>query len=170
MRNTIRAYRESDLEAVVALINAADKWDGTEDGTSVEEKRAFLSVPALVPEENAFVLEDKDRLISYGFVQLLKGETSRFWSWFQVHPAFRGRGIEEQMLTHLYRRAQQRLDEVDSGPIDLFTYANEPERERMQHIVRFGMRETRRFWLMIRPNLTDVAEPHFPEGIARSPR
>ncbi len=165
MSNTIRVYRTADLEAIVALINAADVINGTEDGTSVEEKREFLSMPALVPEENAFVFEDGDgRIVSYGFVQLLKGEMNRFRTWFQVHPAFRGRGIEEQMLAHLYWRAQQRLDEVESGPVDFFTHANEAERERMKYIERFGMRETRRFWLMIRSDLADVAGAQSPEG------
>ena len=54
---TIRNYRPTDLEHIVHLINAADTFDKTEDGTSIEEMRELLSLPSLVPEENVFVAE-----------------------------------------------------------------------------------------------------------------
>lgn len=166
MSNTIRTYRAADLEAIVALINAADTFDQTEDGTSIEEMRDYLSRPALEPEENAFVSETEDgQIVGFGFVQLLKAEASSFRTWFAVHPSFRSRELEEEILNRLYRRAKERIDEVESGPVDFFCRADAPEHERIAAIERFGLHETRRFWRMVHDSFADLPEAHFPAGI-----
>jgi mycothiol synthase len=172
----IRTYRPTDLPGIVALINAAAAADGIEDGTSVTEMQSELSVPYLNPEENVFVaIEGHDsrngwpthegRIVGYAILRFMPDTTtSSFRTWFQVHPEHRGRNLEDQLLERLYRRAEERLPECTSEFVDFYSFANVVERERLAAIERMGLREARRFWQMVRPTLSDLPEPQFPDG------
>ena len=50
MQPIIRNYAPDDLEPIVALLNAAESVDHSEDGTSIDELRIFLRRPASIPE------------------------------------------------------------------------------------------------------------------------
>lgn len=165
---TIRTYRESDLESIVALINAADAFDKIEDGTSIEETRGWLTTPGMNPEENVFVAEDEgERIVGYAWVHLAKDAAeSSFRCRFVVHPAERGCGLEERLLARQSARAEERLGECESPVVDFIAYANIRESEHVAILERFGLREARRFWMMVRPSLRDVPIPQFPSHIA----
>ena len=164
---TIRNYRSTDLEDVVTLINAADTFDKTEDGTSIEEMRELLSLPSLVPEENVFVAEEEDgRIVGFAAIRHYKNETeTTFRAEYQVHPIRRGRGLEERLLNRLYARAEERLGECKTEIVDFASSLVVPDHARLVSLERFGMREVRRFWRMVRPTLNDIPEPHFPQDI-----
>lgn len=167
MTSTIRTYRPIDLEEIVALINAADTIDQTREGTSVQDTQEWLSVPGLIPEENVFVAEEDDgRIVGYAYLRFVQSDTeSSFRGWYQVHPIRRGRGLEERMLTRLFSRAQERLLECSNPVIHFSTHASGSEKERLAILEQFGLREVRRNWLMVRPTLEGIPEPHFPAGI-----
>ena len=59
---TIRNYRPSDLEALVALINDADAHDKLERATTVEELGHELDFPTASPEIDCFLAWAGDRL------------------------------------------------------------------------------------------------------------
>jgi mycothiol synthase len=167
MQFTIRNYCAEDLESIVALINAADAFDKIEDGTSVKEMRIELTAPDVNPEENVFVAEEANgRIVGYAFLRLMKdSHQSSFRTWFIVHPDCRGHGLEDQLLAWQYARAEERLGECESATIDFFSHANVRERERIAVLERFGLREARRFWLMVRPSLRDLPAPQLPNRI-----
>ncbi len=178
---TIRNYREKDLESIVALINAAEAHDQAEDGTSADETRSFLTQPGLIPEENVFVAQAENaNLVGYAYLRLVhEPNVDSFRTWFVVHPMERQqgrrprgtagrdpqRGLEERLLAQLYARAQARLGECASATVTFDSFVNVLERERIAALERFGLREARRFWLMVRPNLFDIPGPKFPSGI-----
>lgn len=167
MTCTIRTYRPTDLEEIVALINAADTVDQSQEGTSIQEKQEWLTVPGLIPEENVFIAEEDDgRIVGYAQLRLVQSDAeSSFRVRFQVHPIRRGRGLEERILARLYARAQERLPECTSPVIHFSTHTYGSDKERLALLEQFGMREIRRSWLMVHPSLDDIPEPRFPAGI-----
>ncbi len=167
MEPVIRNYRSNYLEPIVALINAADAVDQTEDGTSVEETRVLFNSHGLDPAENVFVVEDTaGGVVGYANLRLAKEpDGNGFRTWFVVHPQARGRGLEDRLLARLYARAEQRLAECDTPRVYFDSFGNLVERERIAAQERFGMREVRRFWLMVRPTLDDLAAPQFQTGV-----
>lgn len=166
MTITIRNYRPEDIEGIVALVNAADAFDKLEHGTSVKEMRNDLYAPNIDAEQNVYVAEEGERLVGYAFLRLAKepGENG-FRTWFVVHPIRRGRGLEERLLAQLHTRALERLGECTTPTVNFDTFVDLRERERIAIIERYGLREVRRFWLMVRPDLDDIPQPEFPEGI-----
>ncbi|MDE3087875.1 MAG: GNAT family N-acetyltransferase [Chloroflexota bacterium] len=163
---TIRNYRPDDVERIVALINAADAIDQTEDGTSVAETREWFASPGFNPEENVFVAEDDGQMIGYALVRLVKNETeSTFRTWYQVHPTRRGGGLEDRLLARQYARAEERLIECASAVVNFDAQTSITERERIAILERFGLREVRRFWLMVRSLQDALPAPQFPSGI-----
>lgn len=167
MEPVIRNYRSSDLERIVALINAADAVDRTEDGTSVEETRTIFDMPGFDPTKNVFVAEDAGGgVVGYANLRLAKEpDGNGFRTGFVVHPRARGRGLEDRLLARLYARAEERLTECDTPRVYFDSFGNLIERARIAALERFGMREVRRFWVMVRPTLDDLAPAQFQTGI-----
>jgi GNAT superfamily N-acetyltransferase len=164
MTITIRTYNPNDLQAVVTLINASDAIDRTEDGTSVEEMRGELKVPGLGAERNVFVAQDGlGKLLGFDYLRLVDQRTeTTFRTWFVVHPDARPTGLDARLLARLYAHAEERLDECKNQVVNFHTIVDLRKRERIAAIEQFGMREIRRFWLMVRPLDVPIAEAHFP--------
>jgi mycothiol synthase len=169
----IRNYREQDLPLIVVLLNAAEAVDRTEEGTSIEEQSEFLARPELRPQENVLVAEDEDgRVVAFAGL-MLKHEAvqSGFRTWFNVHPMFRGRGLEDRLLARLEERARERLDEARAESVYLASDGHTVYEERLRAMKRAGMSEVRRFWVMLRPNLEKLPAASFaPELIVRNYR
>lgn len=163
----LRNYRERDLELIVVLLNAAEAVDRAETGTSVVELREELTLPGLRPEENVFVAEDEEgRLVAYARLMLKdEAEESGFRTWLNVHPMFRGRGLEDRLLARLEARARERMTGLGAEKVYFSCGVHTAYPERLRAIERAGMREVRRFWIMVRPNLKNLSEPRFPDGL-----
>ncbi len=164
MTCTIRTYRPGDLEELVALENAADRADQTQEGTSIQEMKDLLSMPGLAPERNVFIAEEDDgRIVGYGLIWLRQSEDESFFrGWYQVHPIRRGRGLEERILSRVLERAQERLPECTTQQIGFSTHANGPDKSRIAVLERFGLREVRQSWQMLRSTLDELPEPRLP--------
>lgn len=160
---TIRNYRPSDLEPIVALINAAANFDKTEQGTSVEEMQGWLNTPGFEPERNYFVAEDSEgRVVGYANLHLAQEpHENSFRTRFVVHPIRRGRGLEQRLLTQLYTRAEERLGECTTSIVNFDAIVNALEAEAIVALGKFGMSNARHLWLMVRPDLQNISEPQF---------
>lgn len=168
MQPASRNYRPNDLEPVVALLNAADSVDKTEDGTSLEETHTRFQTPGFNREQNVFVAEDRtEHLVGYADIRLAKElAENAFRTWFQIHPNERGYEFEERLLARLYTCAEERLSECDTAMVNFDSFTKVTARWRIEALERFGMHELRRFWLMVRPDLENLAQPQFPPGIS----
>ncbi len=167
MTITIRNYNPDDLQAIVTLINENDAIDKIEDGTSIEEVRSELASPEVNPEQNVFVAQDASgKLLAFAQLRLVDQPTeTSFRTWFVVHPDARPAGLGLRLLERMYTRAQERLGECKYDVVNFHTFVNLLERDRIAVIEQFGMREIRRFWLMVRPLDAPIAEAQFPDGI-----
>jgi mycothiol synthase len=163
----IRNYRESDLEPLVELINAADAVDQLERGTSPQELRERFDLPTLRPEENVFVTQAGGRVVGYAEVRLEKGEVeSVFKTEGVVHPEWRRRGIGRRLLERAYQRAQERLGEATGERVYFDAYCEHGEAGRIALFESFRMRPARYFLEMVYAPLKDIPEPRLPPGIA----
>ncbi len=163
----IRPYSERDLDSIVVLMNTIDAADCMEQGTSAPEKREFLGMPEFDPEQNAFVAEEEDgRLVAVGWTRLYPEEGEHgFRSWFDVHPVHRGRGLEDRMLARLQQRAEERLGEATTPGVFFACAGHTANEEKLRAMERAGMREIRRFWVMVRPELETLPAPRFPDNL-----
>jgi mycothiol synthase len=160
----IRNYRESDLPLIVVLINAAEAVDHVDQGTTLAEQKEEFADPRLNREKYVFVAEDEDgRLVAYAMLLPRNEEKETgFRTWFNVHPMFRGRGLEDRLLAKLEERARERLAETEADKVYWGCGGHTIYEERLRAIERMGMKEVRRFWVMIRPDLTSLEAPAFP--------
>ncbi len=165
MASLIRMYRPEDLPGIVNVINAADMFDQTQSGASIEEVKEHMTQPGMNPTENVFVAEDDGVIVAYIQLYLARSEPNSFRTWFEVHPTRRGRGLEGRLLARAYARAEERIGEVETAAVNFHTMANATDPRRIEAIERFGLLEIRRFWRMVRPNLEGIAEPRFPAGL-----
>lgn len=167
MSMQIRNYREKDLPLIVVLLNAAEAVDHAEQGTSLAEKREEFADPRLNTSQDMFVEEDEDgRLVAYAGLFLREDVTETgFRTFFNVHPMFRGRGLEDRLLAKLEERARERLNDIPAQKVYLACSGHTTYVERLEAMKRAGMKEIRRFWTMVRPSLHEIAVPSFPEGM-----
>ena len=163
----MRNYRESDLEPLVELINAADAVDQTEWGTSLQELQERFALPTLKPEENVFVAQAGGQVVGYTRLRLKKGKAeSVFKTDGVVHPAWRRQGIGRRLLQRAHQRAQERLGEVISETVYFDAHCEHREAGRIALFESFGMRPVRYFLDMAYTPLENIPEPQFPLGIA----
>ena len=162
----IRNYRESDLEPLVELINAADAVDQLEWGTSLQELRERFDSPTLKPSENVFVAQAGGQVVGYTRLRLEKGEAdSVFQAGGVVHPDWRRRGIGRRLLQRTHQRAQEQLGEVVSKTVYFDAHCESGEAGRIALFESFGMRPARYFLEMAYVPLEDISEPQFPPGV-----
>jgi mycothiol synthase len=167
MQITIRNYREGDLEALVALINAADAVDKLERGTSLQEMREEFGSPNFFPEKDVFIAEEGGRIVGYTCFWLRKGEEeSIFDAWGVVHPAWRRKGIGRRLLERLYQRARERLEEVKSPKVYFDCGCESGEKDRIALYEGFGMRRVRCWLEMVYEPLNSIPELEFPPEFA----
>ncbi len=163
----IRLFEEPDLEPLVGLLNTIDAADQLELGTFLDEKREYLSHPDLGPRENMFVAQaESGQLVAWSEVRLSRDrDMNGFRTRMEVHPQYRGQGLEDLMLARMEQRARERLDETGTPQVYIDIAIPMEQIEVIRAAGRTGMREVRRLWRMLRPNLGDLPTPRFPQGL-----
>ena len=68
-------------------------------------------------------------------------------------------------MKRLYARATERLGECDTAVVWFDSFANLSRPWRTDALERFGTRQIRQFWMMVRPNLENLAQPQIPSGV-----
>jgi mycothiol synthase len=138
---------------MVKLINEADVVDGLERTTTLEELEHEMSWPNYDPGSDCFLAWAGDDLVGYADLflrQASSGEATRFstkeskvYTWGVVHPTWRRRGLGRRFMDLLYRRATERLDEVNGGPVYFQAHTRDVEVGRIALLEGFGMERVR---------------------------
>lgn len=164
---TIRTYRPEDLPALVALINEADEFDRLERATTLEQTEHEMGFPDYFPETDCFLAWRDDRLVGYADFFLGKGEDSpeaTFYTWGVVHPQWRRQGLGRRLLDRLYRRASERLAEVEDKPVYFQGHARDVEEDRKALFESFGLERVRYFVNLARPINNGLPPVEAPAG------
>jgi mycothiol synthase len=161
----IRNYQATDLPALVDLINEADQFDQLERATTLAEQAFEMTWPNYHPETNCFLAWNNGDLVGYADVFLRKGSgdtESTFYSDGIVHPEWRHQGVGYRLMESLYHRAQERMAEIDEGPVYFRASARDVEADRQALFESLGMERVRYFVNLARPidnGLPPVAVP-----------
>lgn len=155
----IRNYRPEDLVAMVRLTNEADAVDHLERATTIEELEHEYTWPNFYPETDTFLAFEngngrgEGRLVGYADFLLRNDEGATeqvFYTWGVVHPDYRHQGIGRRLMEVLYRRAEERAQEVESGNVYFQAAAREIECDRQRLFERLGMERVRYYVDMAR--------------------
>jgi mycothiol synthase len=163
----IRNYHPEDLPALVDLINAADRFDQLERATTLEEQEFEMTWPNYHPETDCFLAWSNGDLVGYAdfFLRKGNGETeSTFYTWGIVHPQWRRHGLGYRLMESLYRRAEEHLTEIDTGPAYFRAGAQDVEEGRQALFERFGMERVRYFVNLARPINNGLPPVEIPAG------
>ena len=178
----IRPFQEGDVPAIVALINAADAVDGFDQATGEAAFRVGLEHPGSVPERDVFVVEGP-RLVGvpprmplgYGWLghdDDEAGSERDYGPRYLIHPAARGLGLEQILVTRLVEMAREREADPATPKRDKVTmtvFLRERDAARRAMWQEVGLREARRFWHMYRPLDEPIDEPGHVEGVVIRP-
>ena len=164
----IRTYRPEDIPALVTLTNEADACDKMERATTLEEAQHDMATPNYYPETDCFMAWDNGRLVGYADFFLRIGDAeSTCYSWGLVHPDWRRRGLGLRLMDKIYRRATERLAELDGGEVHFQASGRSEETDRRALFEAFGIHPV--FTLSTWPNRSTTTSVEIPPATAFGP-
>jgi len=164
----IRNFTKQDLPSLVGLINAADAVDKLERATTLAELEHDMTFPTYHPETDCFTAWEDDVLVGYADLYVAKGteETgSKIYSWGEVHPQWRRRGIGRLLLEICFFRAEEHLPQIQHGLVHFHGRCNQVEEGRRALLEGFGMQPIRYFANLARPINGDLPPVELPSGV-----
>lgn len=107
---TIRNFTWADLPALAETINLVREAIGDKNIVSVKSLKEYLAQPGLAPEENCFLIDDKD----FPAYSILHPELriGRVVLEMGVHPARTGKGTERELVRSALARSRSLKAEV----------------------------------------------------------
>lgn len=164
---TARAYAgETDLPAIVELINTCNAIDQLDQAISVAELQNDLDNPDPDPVDELRLWTDVEgRLIGYSRLRVLPATTTDQEGFFniKVHPEARYQGVEDQILSW----AEATLRSVGRSlyvPLYLRTGARDIQTEQIAWLEQHGFSVVRCFYRMTRSLADPIPSPQFPAG------
>jgi mycothiol synthase len=163
----LRNYRPEDLPALVDLINSADRFDQLERATTLKDQEFEMTWPNYHPETDCFLAWSNGDLVGYADFFLRKGNVgteSTFYSWGVVHPEWRHQGLGYRLMESLYRRAEERISEIEAGPVYFRASGRDVEQDRLALFEKLGMERIRYFVNLARPINNGLPPVEVPAG------
>jgi len=103
-------------QPLVAMLAACEAQDHADQASTLPELRAELGVPGFVPTTDCRVALLPDGSVVGMAAQFLRaGEEVTALTWLRVHPAWRGRGLERELLRWAAARAAERRADLPLG-------------------------------------------------------
>lgn len=113
----IRPAKIDDLDAVAAVMRAADVGPEGESELALDMIRDLWSSPSLALAHDAWIVSLGDAVVAYAHLQE-DGET-RLKGWGDVHPEHLARGLGSALLDRSEARACERFASVPAGLLEL---------------------------------------------------
>jgi mycothiol synthase len=163
----------SDHPGMVRVLNARNEADGSPYTETVDGLASEYANPTnFDPSRDCLIAEVEGAIVAYGEVSWedQNDGTRAYQVWGAVHPAWRRRGIGRAMLQWNLDRARQVADGHETTRERWFGTWDEDANVGAGALFRseaFG--PIRRFFLMVRPDLEDIAVPSLPDGLEVRP-
>ncbi|MBE9042542.1 GNAT family N-acetyltransferase [Oscillatoriales cyanobacterium LEGE 11467] len=166
LTRTQRPYAgETDLHAIVELINTCDGVDRTDSATSATELRRRIETPGRDKVRDFRLWHDSDnQLLGYGSLWIPEsGEDIAGSLWFYVHPENRNGSIESEIVAW----GEARIREVarERGiRVSLHCGCRDTQTERQTFLEGCDFTPARYFFTMARSLSEPIQTPEFPAG------
>jgi mycothiol synthase len=168
----IRAYREDDLPAISALINASDEAVGMPPRANAEDLRQQFNAPGLDPFSQVLVAEEpgSNTLLGYGRAFPSGGvRDERVYNLsMRVHPSASDSGLAREITERLVAIARHHETLPDTkrvGRVRLRSYTYEKQAPVTQAWEQIGMKQVRQAWTMLRDLDMPIGEATPPAGV-----
>ena len=160
----VRPPKMDDLEAVLAVINACDLADDGMLDHTLDELRAFWQSPDFNLDTDAWLVSTSEgRIVGTADVDR---HHVRIYSFIRVHPDYRGRGIEPELLHLTEARAQQLVALAPShARVVLGNWVSPADNTTRQLLEQAGYKLVRKFWRMEKVLDRAAPVPAWPAGI-----
>ncbi|HEY2793499.1 MAG TPA: GNAT family N-acetyltransferase [Micromonosporaceae bacterium] len=161
---TVRPYRDSDVDSLLACDHAVDGRFGAHPGLTAEDVRIWVRRMHDPETDSRVVIAPDGSVVAYGLVGLPSDGGVRCGVFGEVHPRWIGRGIGRDLLAWQLRRARDLRDEVAPGsPWTLWSgcYADDADTLRLHE--RFGLQPAR-YWFSMAASTAKRADVPMPDG------
>jgi mycothiol synthase len=170
---TFRPARLEDVPAMHALLVATDQADDRTQAGALEDMQSQFDDPWSPPEASTLlVFAEQGELAAFARVYINPEPVSEIWADGndEVHPAHRGRGLEDALIDWFEAVASHRLAEAVAAagprPQLLRLFARSTSAERIARYERRGYRPVRHFYRMRRDLSQPLPEaPPLPDGL-----
>jgi mycothiol synthase len=170
---TYRFYREGDIPAIVALVDAAYEVGYVDSPASEEGLAASYAQPFSYPERQVILAVGSSGAI-LGYARAVcfddaAGDERLYQMRALVHPGMQGQGLEQALAARMMDniRANERDPGLQPrGKVSLLALSSEkavPEQALLEEI---GLRPVRHAWTMQRALDLPIAEPAEVEGVS----
>ncbi len=156
----LRYYQgERDLEAIAELFQACEIVDRLDNWVSISALRRAFNTPAPDIKREINLWEDGDgKLVGFGQLSIQESSVDAHLS-FKVHPTFRGKGIEQEII----KWSEQRIIDT-SASVKLRSDSRDTQTERMVLLESCGFTPNRYFLRMERSLTEPFPKPELPRG------
>lgn len=158
---TIRAFRLSDVDAVVGLINACNAADGWSFRENVQSFQLRDCDPAIHLDRHSLVVEADGHAV--GYARMFREKGTRLFVIMWLEPAWRGQGIEKQLIERLWAQAPAFAEPA----FDVGARSGQPTYASALH--ELGFYPVRSWWTMRIDLRGEPPPPAFPPGIELRP-
>lgn len=161
----VRTPTMADLPAVIELITTCDLTYSGVQGLTKEELKASWQSPDFNLATNALLIVSADgNVVAYADYE--HREHVRLFSAMNIHPRYRGQGIEQYLLQEIEARARQHIAQAREGArVTLFNYILAGDKELASVLAQERFKHVRSNWRMEKQLLEAPAAPVWPAGI-----
>jgi ribosomal protein S18 acetylase RimI-like enzyme len=176
----IRPYRDGDIPALVALVNAINRAYNIPFVADEESYARRIMLPGWPPSTSIFVAEDPANRAGQALAGMvfvlpaheIEGYRRGYEVVLSIHPSYEGHGLERLLAKHFVNLIRSfEAEHGDLDPEDVlvqgFTAHDVAWRKAMWE--SFGMREVRRWFGMQRSLDTPITEPAEIAGLTLRP-
>ena len=175
---TVRLYRDGDIPAIVALINAADEVDKRGKATTEEDLSRNYASPLSDPPTQVILVDGPDvqgvpagMPFGYGRIVSMDDEENdeRLYQFnLVVHPAVRERGLESVILARLISMAREREAQPATqlrGQVSILSMTSSENTTLAALYAEAGIPAVRHGWTMERSLHDPIDDPQPIPGI-----
>jgi mycothiol synthase len=165
----VRPYAgPQDHPAMTAVANAVDRFNGAPAERSIAGMDTYYSHldQERLPRDCALVERD-GRVVAYGrasWDELANGD-GQIGAILNIDPGVRGQGIEELLVRHAMRRAEELIPQLGQDRTTrVVVFMTERDTQQREAAERLGFRLVRSGASLIRPNVADIPDIPLPDG------
>jgi ribosomal protein S18 acetylase RimI-like enzyme len=166
---TWRAYRREDVPALYEMLMAVDRADQRHFIMTLQDTETQFDDPwsnAEVDSLLAFTPEGQVAAMARVFANPEPVEECRAHLWTEVHPAYRGNGLDDFVFEWAETRGHAKLGDMPFDfPRILRTGIQDDLHDRIALVERHSFRPARYFYRMRRDLSQPIPDEHTPEGI-----